>query len=355
MIQLLAPLLGGLGGLLFPAAGAAAAGGAAATGIGALLAKGALPALGAGLGTLVAGGGGKDAIRNALLMGVGVNAFPGLAGKIQGSGFGQSVTEGLAGIFGGGQEQAPMTSPRPMARPQGGSESGLATMSTAGAAPERTGIATPGDRQSPMSTIPTISDINMVRPEGLQVLPQVNMVRPEGIEVPFNMIRPEGMETPSNMVRRDYGTGIPATLPPVIMPGSGINREEQLSDMQRALDMTREPMSLLSAISPATHRQAFAQRRGRDNALLDIYNRRARPGLRGFAMGGEIEGPGTGTSDSIPAEIYQDGKPVQKAALSDGEFVMTADAVKGAGKGSRERGVSRMYELMRRFESGEMA
>jgi hypothetical protein len=355
MIQLLAPLLGGLGGLLFPAAGAAAAGGAAATGIGALLAKGALPALGAGLGTLVAGGGGKDAIRNALLMGVGVNAFPGLAGRIQDSEFGQSVTEGLAGIFGGGQEQAPTTSIRPMARPQGASESGLATMSTAGEEPERTGIATAGDRQSPMSTIPTISDINMVRPEGLQVLPQVNMVRPEGIEVPFNMIRPEGMETPSNMVRRDYGTGIPATLPPVIMPGSGVNREERLSDMQTALDMTREPMGLLSTISPATHRQAFLQRMERDNALLDIYNRRARPGLRGFAMGGEIEGPGTGTSDSIPAEIYQDGKPVQKAALSDGEFVMTAAAVKGAGKGNRDRGVSRMYELMRRFESGEMA
>jgi hypothetical protein len=87
--------------------------------------------------------------------------------------------------------------------------------------------------------------------------------------------------------------------------------------------------------------------------LLDIANRRQRG--YGFAMGGEIEGPGTGTSDSIPAEIYQDGKPVQKAALSDGEFVMTANAVKGAGKGNRDRGVSRMYELMRRFESGEMA
>lgn len=77
--------------------------------------------------------------------------------------------------------------------------------------------------------------------------------------------------------------------------------------------------------------------------------------MGGYAVGGAVEGPGTGTSDSIPAEIYQDGKPVRKAALSDGEFVMTAKAVKGAGNGSRERGISRMYELMRRFESGEMA
>ena len=75
----------------------------------------------------------------------------------------------------------------------------------------------------------------------------------------------------------------------------------------------------------------------------------------GYAVGGAVEGPGTGTSDSIPATIFQDGKPVKKAALSDGEFVMTAQAVKGAGNGNRDRGISRMYELMRRFERGEMA
>jgi hypothetical protein len=126
---------------------------------------------------------------------------------------------------------------------------------------------------------------------------------------------------------------------PQFMPITGdIGRRR---DMQTALDMAAED----AATGYPT----------RSMDLLDIYNRRSRPGLRGFAMGGEIEGPGTGTSDSIPAEIYQDGKPVQKAALSDGEFVMTAKAVKGAGKGDRDRGISRMYELMRRFESGEMA
>jgi hypothetical protein len=261
---------------------------------------------------LVSGGGGKDAIRNALLMGAGVTAFPGLAGKIQGSEFGPSITGGLADIFGGGTQQAPTTSPLPQRRPEPAS----ATMSTAGAEPERTGIATPGDRQGPMSTIPSIAEINMVRPEGLQVLPQVNMVRP------------------------DYGTGIPATLPPVVMPGSNYNEADRYRGMQSALDMAAD---LASA--------------GDIEGMYEgnrIYNRLYRPGLRGFAMGGEIEGPGTGTSDSIPAEIYQDGKPVQKAALSDGEFVMTAGAVKGAGNGSRDRGVKRMYELMRRFESGEM-
>lgn len=58
------------------------------------------------------------------------------------------------------------------------------------------------------------------------------------------------------------------------------------------------------------------------------------------AGGGEITGPGTGTSDSIPA------------MLSDGEFVMTAKAVRNAGNGDRDLGAARMYDMMNRFERG---
>jgi hypothetical protein len=56
-------------------------------------------------------------------------------------------------------------------------------------------------------------------------------------------------------------------------------------------------------------------------------------------MNGPIEGPGTETSDDIPA------------MLSDGEFVFTARAVRGAGKGSREDGMKNMYNMMRQFEA----
>ena len=54
--------------------------------------------------------------------------------------------------------------------------------------------------------------------------------------------------------------------------------------------------------------------------------------------GGEIVGPGTGTSDSVPA------------MLSDGEFVMTANAVKGAGGGDRQKGAKKMYAMMKQYE-----
>ncbi len=53
---------------------------------------------------------------------------------------------------------------------------------------------------------------------------------------------------------------------------------------------------------------------------------------------GGINGPGTGTSDDVPA------------MLSDGEFVFTAKAVKGAGNGSRKSGTDNLYNLMRNFE-----
>jgi hypothetical protein len=72
----------------------------------------------------------------------------------------------------------------------------------------------------------------------------------------------------------------------------------------------------------------------------------------GFKVGGYVEGPGTGTSDSIDAVIMQNGQPVQEALLSDGEFVMTERAVRGAGNGDREKGAARMYEMMRQFERG---
>ena len=58
---------------------------------------------------------------------------------------------------------------------------------------------------------------------------------------------------------------------------------------------------------------------------------------------GYIAGPGTETSDDIPA------------MLSDGEFVMTSKAVRGLGNGNRKQGVRKMYDMMRAFEGGVVA
>ena len=81
-----------------------------------------------------------------------------------------------------------------------------------------------------------------------------------------------------------------------------------------------------------------------------IQPTRPQAGIMGAAEGGMIDGPGSGKSDSIPAQIYQGGAPVQEARLSDGEFVMTADAVRGAGGGDRAKGAAKMYRMMNQLE-----
>ena len=57
-------------------------------------------------------------------------------------------------------------------------------------------------------------------------------------------------------------------------------------------------------------------------------------GIASLENGGDVSGPGTGTSDSINAN------------LSDGEFVMTAQAVENLGGGDRYEGARKMYDMM---------
>jgi len=73
--------------------------------------------------------------------------------------------------------------------------------------------------------------------------------------------------------------------------------------------------------------------------IVNPILKRAQGGVMDLQDGGESKGPGTGTSDSIPA------------MLSDGEFVMTAKAVRGAGGGDRREGARKMYEAMDRLEA----
>jgi len=76
-----------------------------------------------------------------------------------------------------------------------------------------------------------------------------------------------------------------------------------------------------------------------DPTFEDRFARRADGGIASMYHGGEVNGPGTGTSDSVPAR------------LSDGEFVMTAAAVRGAGGGDRDIGAARMYDMMAELEA----
>ena len=117
-------------------------------------------------------------------------------------------------------------------------------------------------------------------------------------------------------------------------------------------DVSREEFGL----GPAPQSLVFASMGGPIDR--QYFNQGGIAAVRELDMrdGGESAGPGTGTSDDIPA------------MLSDGEFVMTAAATKGAGafnlnktksgielisggKSSRKKGVENMRELMDIFEA----
>jgi hypothetical protein len=108
----------------------------------------------------------------------------------------------------------------------------------------------------------------------------------------------------------------------------------QISDLTGGPDytspyVTQSPYQLQQPqFQPLPYYQPVRYAAGGGEMSADYFPRR-----NGF-----VSGPGTETSDDVPA------------MLSDGEFVMTAKAVRGAGNGSRQQGVKTMYDMMRSFE-----
>ena len=151
---------------------------------------------------------------------------------------------------------------------------------------------------------------------------------------------------------------------------------DDIYNQQRLQNFYNKGMGAAAGLAvPAGILSYLAAKKERDNPLKDVRDT-LRPDLKlgttfgkggfdlGFAEGGEVldmrdggesEGPGTGTSDDIPA------------MLSDGEFVMTASANKGlggykinkskgvvsltpSGKPDRKKGANNMMNLMKTFE-----
>jgi len=148
---------------------------------------------------------------------------------------------------------------------------------------------------------------------------------------------------------------IPAGLAYLAAPDEELTEDQlsALTDPQRAaydqfkagraanpnFAQTPEGQALLSRAGITSSRTAaqLARSTGVPLSQAEAFQKR-RYGIVSAAGGGEIIGPGSGTSDSIPA------------MLSDGEFVMTAEAVRNAGKGDRDLGAARMYDMMNKFE-----
>jgi hypothetical protein len=148
-----------------------------------------------------------------------------------------------------------------------------------------------------------------------------------------------GNFTPFNQTAAMYGVSQPDVLYnfPQVTPG-GIS--EAVGRGARLPGGTTEPTTpAVLQRTPVEFNMPLAT-----DALLEPKKFMNMGGIAALGAGGyprrtgQIDGPGTETSDSIPA------------MLSDGEFVMTAKAVRGAGNGDRRKGAKKMYALMHRLE-----
>ena len=117
-------------------------------------------------------------------------------------------------------------------------------------------------------------------------------------------------------------------------------------------------------VTPGSIQNIVAQARARDPSLRFLPQRQfAQPGFFTAAGGGIADLPKVRMLEGGMPEIdYRESGgfvPVGKkekaddvpAMLSKNEFVMTADAVRGMGDGSVEKGAQRMYDQMKQLES----
>jgi hypothetical protein len=274
-------ILGGIAGLLIPGGGAIAS------------------ALGSGIGTLLEGGSGKNAIKNALLAGGTSAMFPGVASAIQQSAMGKAAT----GMFG-------------------------AAPAALNAASSGTGIAGAFSKMGPVSKLYGLSAAASLL-GGPQGSPDLKM--PEGYG---------GVIDSSNFLKGLYVSKF---------TGKHYDSAEarNLADQYAEEKAKEEVPSDYTAVAPVEYSMGTPV---------------------GFAMGGRIQGPGSGTSDSIPARIYQDGRPVSEARLSNNEVVLShrdlaeldpngdsdraAETLGQASSGDRGQMAAKMYANVRNFRAG---
>jgi hypothetical protein len=244
-------------------------------------------ALGGGLGTLIGGGSVKDALKSAALSG----SLAGLGSVARGGEFFASGVAAPTSSFGDYFGQTPFGSP----------QAGDAIYTDYGAKPTFLGRA--GDllgkglgaakefiQKNPIES--TVGALGIGTALGTQMTPQQQA---EALKTNLRI------PSPGTLGREYIVQGLP-----------GVNYDPYGRIVQQ------QPLAGLPTAA-----------RGGSKEDIQNFPRKT----------GQISGPGTGTSDSIPA------------MLSDGEFVMTKRAVAAAGGGSVRKGAKQMYTLMRGLEN----
>jgi hypothetical protein len=299
-------------------------------------------AAGAGVGSLIGGASPANAVKSALFAGAVGFAASGVSSMMQGGTFMGGVQNALPESFGGGMNTVG----------GGGAQKGIFESLTGG---QGAGVTPPGAIPNAPSAIGSTTDVA----GALGPTPGADAAR-SFTGSSYASTLPQGVaQAPTSSGGALSGLGglvdkagtwvkaNPLTAVGIAGVGGALIGNAMSSGKSSAAPLIKGPTgSQLLESNP-------------DKYGFDINNFTQRPRSTGYPVvayqpggmgparlatggiakhGGKIDGPGTGTSDSIPAR------------LSDGEFVMTAKAVRGAGGGDRMKGARKMYEIMHKYE-----
>jgi hypothetical protein len=326
-------------------------------------------ALGSGIGTLIQGGNVRDAFRNALIGGAVGGLYSGVSGAMSGQGFMSGVRQGFTGTPGMGFFEL-NPSVRGMfggagAAPAGGSQL-QTTMSSSGA--PAAGSTPP----APVADVAPGAERTLGQRALDFIMPKPAMTQ-EALTAEAGRLAALNPNIDATAIYNNLVASQPSAMArfagPALLAGGAaalagaFNPVEQEAPPTPGYEFTSQELlarnpQLYSVGTPVAPNMAtysdIAVPTSYASAVpamapINIAPIQLDP-IRFAAAGGEMEsfprrmgaiaGPGTETSDDVPA------------MLSDGEFVMTARAVRGAGNGDRQQGVRRMYDMMRMFEGG---
>jgi len=321
-------------------------------------------ALGAGIGTLVQGGSFKDAFKSAVLGGFagGISAaanvgWPAGATTKMGRAFGTMSGEFEGSVFNPTSSLTAVPSQVPVSVNPSNTE--VTDKFTAPAEPKGfvdTAKSFYNENLSPSRNMPTQAQI-FESDQYKAFMKQPGMDPDKAFSLAKEALTPGlisqyaplaavgtaamgafgGFETPEADLSSPYGYTSREEFerdPNKYSIYSGINFQRPL--VGQTPDINRNPFVFQDYLAPVQQAAMGGE--------MDLMNDPRLQAARMFPRrDGYISGPGTETSDDIPA------------MLSDGEFVMTAKAVRGLGNGSRKQGVRKMYDMMRAFEGGVVA
>lgn len=279
--------------------------------------------IGSGVGALIGGAKPKDALKSALFGAITGGVMSGISGAVSGTGFMSGIEGALPSGFGG--PPVPAGTPGVLDRLGFNAATGTAAPAVnAAAAPAVNAAADTAANlgvgfetvSGSVAQMPTASAIADAAAAAKNAAPTTGVGIGTLMDKGINLVK----EYPKTALVLAGGAGALAANAfggdDAVAPGTPTKSGVQL--------LAENPLKYgvnIQKYRPTTGMGLFSAATG---------------GLA--AKGGKVDGPGTGTSDSIPAR------------LSDGEFVFTAKAVRGAGNGSRMKGAKKMYELMHKFE-----